>query len=93
MNDFRVKIQQFVKRKTKYARRTDQRPGNYSTQLGKGPETSHFQILHMTPVHFDVGFVSYFSALIGHTEENERILQYISLSFTADSAKHPANKR
>jgi len=47
----------------------------------------------MTPVHFDVGFFSYFSALIGHTEENERILQYISLSFTVDSAKHPANKR
>lgn len=67
--------------------------GNYSTQLGKGLETSHFHILHMTPVHFDVGFFSYFSALIGHTEENERILQYISLSFTVDSAKHPANKR
>ena len=49
----------------------------------------------MTPVHFDVGFFDspIFSALIGHTEENERILQYISLSFTVDSAKHPANKR
>ena len=93
VNGFRVKIQQFVKIKTKYARRHKLKAGNYSTQLGKGLETSHFHILHMTPVHFDVGFFSYFSALIGHTEENERILQYISLSFTVDSAKHPANKR
>lgn len=72
---------------------TDERPGNYSTQFGKGLETSHFHILHMTPVHFDVVSFPIFSALIGHTEENERILQYISLSFTVDSAKHPANKR
>lgn len=43
--------------KTKYARRHRLKAGNYySTQFGKGLEISYFHILHMTPVHFDVGF-------------------------------------
>ena len=70
--------------KTKYARRHRLKAGNYSTQFGKGLETSYFHILHMTPVHFDVGFFDspillLWSATPKKMKEFYSIVVYLSL--------------
>lgn len=84
--------------KTKYARRHRLKAGNYSTltQLSLGKDWSIVTFIFCTWRRYILMLVPFpiiFSALIGHTEENERILRYISLSFTVDCAKRPANKR